>query len=225
MPNSLDQRAGAVLDALKKRYSIAYTQLQYENPWQLLVATILAAQCTDARVNEVTPVFFSRWPEPADLANARLEDVEDVIQSVGCYHNKARNLIGSAKMIQDRFKGKVPASMEELVKLPGVARKTANVVLFGGFGINEGLAVDTHVKRISYRLGLTENTEPVKIEQDLLKLFPRNEWGDLNHRLVWFGRDVCKARKPDCPGCEMASFCPKRNPPRINPKSENEDES
>lgn len=218
------KRALSVLSALRKRYPVASTQLQYGNPWELLVATILAAQCTDARVNEVTPVFFQRWPGPAELAQAALEDVENVIQSVGCYHNKAKNLIASARMIVERFAGVVPNTMQDLIKLPGVARKTANVVLFGGYGINEGLAVDTHVKRITHRLGLTSSTDPVRIEQDLVKLFPREEWGNINHRLVWFGRDICKARKPDCSSCEMAPFCPRLEPPRNIRKSEAADE-
>lgn len=220
----VQDRAEEILKALKKRYPIAFTQLKFEDPWQLLVATILAAQCTDERVNQVTPAFFSAWPGPVQLAGAQISEVEAVIQPVGCYHNKAKNLIASAKMIVERFGGKVPATMEELIKLPGVARKTANVVLFGAFGINEGIAVDTHVKRISHRLGLTGSTDPVRIEQDLVKLFPREEWGDINHRLVWFGRDVCTARKPACSACEFAGSCPKLEPPRPNKKREGADE-
>lgn len=214
MKTNLEKRAKKVLAALQGRYPIATTQLRYENPWQLLVATILAAQCTDARVNQVTPDFFNRWPGPVELADANIEDVEKVIHSCGFFHNKAKNLVAAAQMTQNIYGGKLPQSMEELIKLPGVARKTANVVLFGGFGINAGLAVDTHVKRISYRLGLTNNTDPPRIEQDLIKIFPQPEWGNVNHRMVWFGRDVCKARSPQCQNCEMAAFCPKKEPPR-----------
>lgn len=216
-----------MLAALKARYPQADTQLEYQSPWQLLVATELAAQCTDARVNKVTPVFFERWPGPAELAQAKQLEVETVIHSVGYFRNKAKNLIAAAKMICERFGGVLPQTMEELIQLPGVARKTANVVLFAGFGKNEGMAVDTHVKRISYRLGLTDNADPVKIERDLTSILPQEEWGDFNHRMVWFGRDICKARKPACANCEMAGFCPKRKPPQEAPskRTENEPES
>lgn len=220
-----DKRPQKVLSSLKERYPLSATQLAYHNPWELLVATELAAQCTDARVNLVTPEFFSRWPGPEELALAAQEDVEAVIHSTGFYHNKARNLIGAAKMVCEQYGGRLPESMEELVKLPGVARKTANIILFAGFGRNDGMAVDTHVKRISYRLGLTDNIDPARIEQDLIRIFPREEWGDLNHRMVAFGRDVCKARKPACGDCPMSAFCPRRSPPRArHDKSEANDE-
>ncbi|WP_294484878.1 endonuclease III [uncultured Mailhella sp.] len=203
-------RAMAVLARLKKRYPEPETMLDHKNPWELLVATVLAAQCTDARVNTITPELFRRWPDPAALARAPQEELEDVIHAAGFYHSKAKNLIGAAKRVVEAYGGEVPHTLEELVTLPGVARKTANVVLWGGFGINEGLAVDTHVKRLSFRLGLTKNTEPVKIEQDLIKIFPREEWGDVNHRLVWFGRDVCDARRPACSECELYDLCPRK---------------
>ena len=183
--------------------------LTHENPWELMIATILAAQCTDARVNTITPELFRRWPGPAEMAKASLEELESVIRPTGFYHNKAKNILGAACRVTEIFHGKVPQTLEELITIPGVARKTANVVLWGAFGINEGLAVDTHVKRISFRLGLTKNTDPVKIEQDLMKIFPRQEWGDVNHRLVWFGRDVCDARKPACDSCELSELCPR----------------
>lgn len=202
-------RAMAILALLKKRYPVPETMLVHENPWELLVATVLAAQCTDARVNTITPGLFRRWPDPASLALATQEELEEVIRPTGFYHSKAKNLLGAAKRVTEVFGGEVPHTMEELITLPGVARKTANVVLWGGFGINQGLAVDTHVKRLSFRLGLTKNTEPVKIEQDLIKIFPREEWGDVNHRLVWFGRDVCTARSPSCDACGLAPLCPK----------------
>ena len=218
--------AAQVLNALKARYPQAKTELAYNDPWELLVATQLAAQCTDARVNMVTPVFFARWPGPRELASALQPDVEAVIHPVGYFRNKARNLIAAAKMVCEKFGGALPQTMEELIQLPGVARKTANVVLFAGFGKNEGMAVDTHVKRISYRLGLTDNVDPVRIERDLTQILPREEWGDFNHRMVWFGREICKARKPDCANCEMAGFCPKRKPPQEAAKrTENEPES
>ena len=203
-----------VLAALQKRYPHPRTHLDAQNAWELLVATVLAAQCTDARVNTVTPELFRRWPTPAALAEAPLEELESVIRPTGFFHSKAKNLLGAARRVRDVFDGQIPKSIEDLVTIPGVARKTANVVLFGAYGINEGLAVDTHVKRIAYRLGLTDETDPIPIERDLMKLFPREEWGDVNHRMVWFGREVCDARKPLCDTCEMLSFCPRREPPK-----------
>ncbi|MFT3959294.1 MAG: endonuclease III, partial [Desulfovibrio sp.] len=191
-----------VLAALQKRYPHPRTHLDAQNAWELLVATVLAAQCTDARVNTVTPELFRRWPTPAALAEAPLEELESVIRPTGFFHSKAKNLLGAARRVRDVFDGQIPKSIEDLVTIPGVARKTANVVLFGAYGINEGLAVDTHVKRIAYRLGLTDETDPIPIERDLMKLFPREEWGDVNHRMFLFGREVCDARKPLCDMCE-----------------------
>lgn len=223
---AVKKRARQTLAELKARYPDTGTQLEYRNPWELLVAVELAAQCTDARVNEVTPAFFSRWPGPCELAAAAQADVEAVIKPCGFYRNKARNLVAAARIVCEQYGGQLPASMAELVKLPGVARKTANCVLFAGFGINEGMAVDTHVKRIAYRLGLTDNIDPVRIEKDLTALFPAEEWGDLNHRMVWFGREICKARKPACESCAMRNFCPRRQPPRATGgKDEADDES
>ncbi len=212
--SALCERALRVLDVLRARYPQPQTLLAHANPWELLVATILAAQCTDARVNMVTPGFFRRWPDPAALAAARVEDVEDVIRSTGFFRNKAKNLVATAVLLQTEFEGRVPDSLDDLIRLPGVARKTANVVLWGAFGRNEGLAVDTHVKRIAWRLGLTEATDPVPVERDLMLLFPRESWGDVNHRMVWFGRDVCHARGPRCGACEMRPFCPQRGVPQ-----------
>ena len=206
--------ARQVLAALQQRYPHPRTHLDAQNAWELLVATVLAAQCTDARVNTVTPELFRRWPTPAALAEAPIEELEGVIRPTGFFHSKAKNLLGAARRVRDVFDGQIPQSLEDLITIPGVARKTANVVLFGAFGINEGLAVDTHVKRIAYRLGLTDETDPVPIERDLMKLFPREEWGDVNHRMVWFGREVCDARKPLCDTCEMRPFCPRREPPK-----------
>lgn len=205
---TLQERAARVLEKLQQRYPAPETHLTARSPWELLVATVLAAQCTDARVNTVTPELFRRWPTPAALAEAPVPEVEAVVRPTGFYRNKARHLVEAAGMLTRIFGGEVPKTIKELILLPGVARKTANVVLWGGYGINEGLAVDTHVKRISGRLGLTEHTDPVDVEQDLMRLFPRKEWGNVNHRMVWFGRQVCIARTPQCESCEMASFCP-----------------
>lgn len=212
--SSPETTARQVLAALQQRYPHPRTHLDAQNAWELLVATVLAAQCTDARVNTVTPELFRRWPTPAALAEAPIEELEGVIRPTGFYHSKAKNLLGAARRVCEVFDGQIPQNIEDLITIPGVARKTANVVLFGAFGLNEGLAVDTHVKRIAYRLGLTDETDPVPIERDLMKLFPREEWGDVNHRMVWFGREVCDARKPLCDTCEMRPFCPRREPPK-----------
>ena len=203
------QRAAEVLACLRRRYPDLSTHLHAANAWELLVATVLAAQCTYARVNTVTPGLFRRWPDPAALAGATREELEEVIRSTGFYRNKAKNLLAAARRVVEVYAGETPRSMAELITLPGVARKTANVVLWGAYQINEGLAVDTHVKRISFRLGLTEHTDPVDIEQDLMPLFPQQEWGGVNHRMVWFGREVCVARGPHCEECEMKIFCPR----------------
>lgn len=214
LPDGAAERAARVLDLLSRRYPHPDTVLTHSSPWEILVATVLAAQCTDERVNKVTPGFFARWPGPAELARAEPEEVEEVIRSTGFYRNKAKNLVGAARCLVEKFGGEPPKTLAELVTVPGVARKTANIVLFVGYGINEGMAVDTHVKRISHRLGLTAQTDPVRVEQDLMRILPREEWGDFNHRMVQFGRDVCAARKPLCGDCEMADFCPRLEPPR-----------
>ncbi|NCC24162.1 MAG: endonuclease III [Deltaproteobacteria bacterium] len=199
--------ARAVFDRLARRYPRPSTQLNWKNPWELLVATILSAQCTDVRVNKITPDFFSRWPEPIDLLNADLKEIEKIIYSAGFYRNKAKNLQETARLLVEKHQGFIPSSMDELVTLPGVARKTANVVLSNAFGIQEGIAVDTHVARISQRLGLTDFSNPTKIEKELMEVFPQKEWGNMNHRLVLFGRDVCRAKNPQCERCELAQFC------------------
>jgi endonuclease-3 len=206
------QQARKTLEALRRRYPEPAGLLAARNAFELLAATVLAAQCTDARVNSVTPELFRRWPDAQTLADAAPKELESVIRPTGFYKNKAANLIATARRIRDVFNGEVPRTLENLVTLPGVARKTANVVLFGAFGINEGLAVDTHVKRIAFRLGLTAQTRPDAVEKDLTALFPREEWGNVNHRMVWFGRDVCRARAPACGACEMSAFCPKLMP-------------
>jgi len=181
--------------------------LDFHDAWTLLVATVLAAQCTDARVNMVTPELFRRWPAIADLAQADVLDIEAVVHSTGFYHNKAKNLKAAAQRVMTVYGGAVPQTMAELVTLPGVARKTANIVLGSAFGINEGIAVDTHVTRLAFRLDLTKSADAVVIERDLMPLFDRSQWADINHCLVLFGREVCDARKPKCAPAE-ASPCP-----------------
>ena len=203
-------RAGIILNRLRQRYPQARSQLAWRSPWELLVATVLAAQCTDTRVNAVTPVFFSRWPSIRDLAQADLREVEEVIRSTGLFRSKAKNLTQTARTLAHAYDAQVPANMQDLLSLPGVARKTANIVLSHGFGIHEGIAVDTHVKRLSYRLGLTSSQDPKKIERDLMPLFPRSAWGEINHLLVWYGREVCQSRSPGCGECILLDICPRK---------------
>jgi endonuclease-3 len=203
-------RAERILTALRQRYPNPKPHLNAKSPWQLLAATMLSAQCTDARVNAVTPLLFARWPGPGEIVQADLAELEEAIRSTGFFRMKARNMLQTAQRIMDVYGGNVPRSLAELVTLAGVARKTANVVLWGAFGINEGLAVDTHVARISSRLALTDAQNANKIEQELLPLFPRTEWGNINHRMVSFGRDVCRARAPRCGQCELLAVCPRR---------------
>jgi endonuclease III len=182
--------------------------LTFENPFQLLVATILSAQCTDERVNMVTPALFARYPDATAMAAADPAELEKLIYSTGFYRNKARNIQAASKLMVEQHGGQVPDSMEALLKLPGVARKTASVVLGNAFNKNEGIAVDTHVTRLVARLGLSASTTPEKIERDLMTLAPRQEWTDLSHRLIWHGRLVCDARKPHCEVCTLAEICP-----------------
>lgn len=207
--SSVSPKTAAILERLAARYPAPRSQLDAGTPWEILVSTVLAAQCTDVRVNLVTPQLFRRWPSPAELALAGQAELEEVIRSTGLYRSKAKHLIAAARLIVNEYQGRVPETMPDLLRLPGVARKTANIVLWGGFGRNEGVAVDTHVRRIAFRLGLTLSERPEVIERDLMGLFPRETWGDLNHRLVWFGREVCLARKPACPVCELADLCPR----------------
>jgi endonuclease-3 len=202
------QRALEILIRLKRLYPEAPCTLNYETPVQLLVATILSAQCTDERVNKVTPELFRQFPDAAAFAAANVEDIENLIRSTGFYRNKAKNIQGACRMIMADFGGQVPQRMEALLKLPGVARKTANVVLAHAYGIHEGVTVDTHVKRLSHRLGLTEHTDPIRIERDLMRILPQPEWENWSIRLVYHGRAICKARKPQCGECEIADLCP-----------------
>lgn len=197
-----------IIKRLNKAYTGARIALKYTDPMQLLVATILSAQCTDIKVNEVTSKLFKKYSTPLDYANARLEEFEQEIRSTGFYHNKAKNIIGTAKIIVEKFGNKVPATMAELVTLPGVARKTANIVLFNAYGVIDGIAVDTHVRRLSQRLGLTKNDDPEKIEQDLMKLVPKSEWGKFSYLLISHGRGVCTAKKARCTDCFLNDICP-----------------
>lgn len=201
-------QARAIERLLRKAYPDATCELGHRNALELAVATILSAQCTDKRVNMVTPALFARYPDVFALAAADQRDVEALIKSTGFFRNKAKSLIGMAKAVVARHGGEVPRTMEELVVLPGVGRKTANVILGNAFGLNEGIVVDTHVARLSARLGLTRETDPVKIERALMPLFPRSSWTLLSHLLIWHGRRVCDARKPRCADCVLRRICP-----------------
>ena len=201
------QRALEILSRIQHLYPDATCSLDYSTPVQLLVATILSAQCTDERVNKITPGLFGRFPDAESLANADLTELEELVRSTGFYRNKAKHIQGACRMIVQDFNAVVPNTMEELLKLPGVARKTANVVLAHAYGINAGVTVDTHVKRLSQRLGLTKNTEPVGIEKDLMKLLPQPDWENWSIRLIYHGRAVCKARSPGCDVCKLADLC------------------
>ncbi len=209
MPSLVSRRkAMAVLRKLKERYPDVECALIHKNPYELTAATILSAQCTDKRVNMVTPALFKKYPTPAALAKAKQEDVEALVKTTGFYRNKAKNLIGMAKRVQEEYGGRMPETMDDLLTLPGVARKTANVVLETGYGIVVGVVVDTHVGRIARRLTWTDQTDPVKVERDLCELFPHDEWGKLSHILIHHGRDLCDARKPRCGGCPVNRQCP-----------------
>lgn len=204
------ERARELARRLPAIYPTAHCELDYRNPLELLVATILSAQCTDKRVNMVTPELFRRCRVAKDYANIPQEDLEDIIHSAGFYRSKAKNIRAMGAKLQAEHGGEVPRTLGELASLPGVGRKTANVVLGNAFEINEGVVVDTHVTRLSNRLGLTTYKDPVKIEHDLAKLFPRETWTLLSHWLIWHGRRRCYARKPDCAHCELLDLCPRR---------------
>ncbi len=202
------RRAAEVYDLLAEEYPKARTELDFVDPFQLAVATILSAQTTDERVNLVTPELFRRYPDARALAGARQEDVEELIRSTGFFRNKAKNIIGFARGVMEGHDGEVPRTMAELSALPGVGRKTANVILGNAFGIDEGVVVDTHVKRLSALLGFTKERTPEKIEGDLMGLFSRERWTMLSHLLIWHGRRVCDARKPRCEACVVSHMCP-----------------
>ncbi len=205
---ALALHAAEIGTRLAALYPDAHCELDYQTPLQLLAATILSAQCTDKRVNMVTPALFERFPTARALADAPLLEIEELVRTTGFYHNKAKNIQGMARALVEHHDGEVPTTMEELVVLPGVGRKTANVVLGNVFGINAGVVVDTHVARLSTRFGLTRETDPVKIEQALIPLFPREQWTILSHWMIWHGRRVCDARKPRCSECTLRDICP-----------------
>ena len=203
------QRALKIARQLAKTYADAECALKHDNPFQLLAATILSAQCTDERVNMVTPALFAKYPTPAALAASEQADVEKIVQSTGFFRAKATNLRGMAQALVDQFGGELPRTLDEMVSLPGVGRKTANVVLGTAFGLPTGVVVDTHVKRLTRLLGLTKNLDPVKIEHDLAALLPKSEWINFSHRLIHHGRRICNARKPNCVECPLLKLCPR----------------
>lgn len=205
------EKLSEILKRLKKEYPHPEIALHFSVPFQLLAATILSAQATDVLVNKVTENLFKKYRTVKDYANAPLEALQKDVSSINFYKTKAKNIQASANMIIEKFGSKVPKTMEELVSLPGVARKTANIVLTNAYGINEGIAVDTHVKRLTYRLGLTKNEDPVKIEQDLIALTPKEDWGNISHLLIFHGRNICQAKKPKHGECVLDNICPSRD--------------
>ena len=226
------RHAGRVVKALARAYPEAFCALKHRDAFELVVATILSAQCTDARVNLVTPALFERYPHARALADADPGELESIIRSTGFFRDKARNLIAMARGLVEQHHGEVPRDLDDLTRLGGVGRKTANVVLGTAFGIASGIVVDTHVRRLTQRLGLTERNDPVKIEQDLIAVIPPKEWVNFSHRLISHGRAVCTARKPLCDACSLASICPKigvdaasRPKPKAAAKSKPSDES
>jgi len=200
-------RVKAILAGLDAAYPAATCALRHDNPFQLLISTILSAQCTDERVNQVTETLFPKYPAPKDFAYADPRELEQEIRPTGFFRNKTKSVMGASKRIVEEFRGEVPRTMEELLTLPGVARKTANVVLGTAFGIASGIVVDTHVQRLSGRLDLTKNTDPKKIEQDLIQVIPQDHWILFSHQLIWHGRRVCQARKPKCIECNLEKLC------------------
>jgi endonuclease-3 len=207
----LKEKVLEIIKRLKKIYPEPKTALNYSNPFELLVATILSAQTTDVHVNKVTEKLFKKYKYIKDYAYTPIEELQKDISSINFYRNKAKNIQACAKLIIERFNSNVPKKMEDLLTLPGVARKTANIVLSNAYGINEGIAVDTHVRRLSQRLGLTKEDDPVKIEQDLMKITPQKEWGNLSHLLIFHGRVVCQAKKPKHKECVLFDICPSRD--------------
>jgi endonuclease-3 len=198
----------AIYRVIRERHADAHCELDHNGPFQLIVATVLSAQSTDVMVNKITPELFKRWPGPRELSAAATAEVEQVLSKIGMFRQKTRNIVGLSKLLLERHGGEVPRTLAELVELPGVGRKTANVVLGVAFGAPEGVVVDTHVQRISQRLGLTRNTEPIEIEQDLMKLFDRKLWDPLSHTLIFHGRRICSAVKPACAACPAQALCP-----------------
>jgi endonuclease-3 len=201
-------RAQEAIKRLKKKWPDAHCELYSETPYQLLIATILSAQCTDERVNMVTPILFKKYPDAYAMSKAPVKDIEEIIHSTGFYKNKAKNIVKCSSDLVEKYKGEIPKDIDNLVALAGVGRKTANVVLGNAFNINEGIVVDTHVKRISNLLKLTKNTDPVKIEKDLVKLYERKDWTILSHLFIFLGRRICIARRPQCDLCFLNDICP-----------------
>ena len=217
--NSLDAKkkhARKIVQSLKRAYPDAPCALHHESDYQLLVATILSAQCTDERVNMVTPVLFERYSAVAELAGAKQKDVERIIKSTGFFRAKSTNLRGMAQRVVEEYGGAIPKDIDQMITLPGVGRKTANVVLGTMYGIASGVVVDTHVKRISRLLGLTENTNPDRIEGDLMEVLPKKEWVDFSHRMIHHGRRICIARRPNCPECPLLKWCPRVGLPPLD---------
>lgn len=206
--NDKAARVLEIIQCLRKTYPGVRCALEYKNPLELLVATILSAQCTDERVNQVTPALFKKYKTARAYAEAKLEDIQALVRSTGFYQNKAKNIQGAARVIAAGFGGQVPRTMEDLVSLPGVGRKTANVVLGNAFNI-PGMPVDTHMIRVNNRLGLTRQKDPVKIETELMTIVPKQDWTVYSHLIIWHGRARCQARRPDCAGCEISDLCPK----------------
>ncbi len=202
------ERAEEVISLLEKEYPDATIALKYANPFELLISTILSAQATDEQINKITPKLFKKYPKPGDFAHADLKELEQDIRSSGFYRNKARNIKNCCKILVEKYDSQVPKAMEELIELPGVARKTANIVLTHAYGIIEGIAVDTHVRRVSQRLGLSNRDDPVKIESDLMKIIPKETWGCISDLLIIHGRQICTAKKPNCQGCVLNKICP-----------------
>lgn len=207
----IQKTVGEIIKRLKKEYPEPRTALIFSNPFELLVATILSAQTTDAHVNKVTVDLFKKYRSVKDYASIPIETFQKDISSMNFYKTKAKNIHDSARMIIEKFNSKVPKTMDELTSLPGVARKTANILLSNAYGINEGIAVDTHVKRLAFRLGLTKNEDPVKIERDLMAITPKREWGTLSHLLIFHGKKICQAKKPNHKECVLYDICPSRD--------------
>ena len=197
-----------VIEILESTYRDPRIALKSANPFQLLVSVILSAQCTDVRVNQVTPVLFERFPDVRSMSEAPIEELEELIRTTGFFRNKAKNIKAASRIIVERFKGKLPRTMEEMVTIPGVGRKTANIVLYNAYGVIAGIAVDTHVKRLAKRLGMTLEDNPIKIERDLMAIVPKKDWGEITYVLINHGRQICKARKPNCRECPVRDVCP-----------------
>ncbi len=212
----LKQKALQIYNLLNKEYPNAKVALHFSNSLEMLIATILSAQCTDKRVNMVTPALFKKYKTAKDYANANINELEQMIRSTGFYKAKAKSIQNSCKIIAERFNGKVPNKMEELIELPGVARKTANIVLGNAYGIVEGIAIDTHMRRVNFRLGLTKNTDPEKIEKDLMQILPKDKWFKFTYLIIEHGRAVCKAPVPSCSKCVLFKTCPRNGVKRYN---------